>query len=80
VNGAAAPRPWYLVILSERGLGALLSIVLVVGLLWGGFHLATGLQASSERQVEQLANMSDQLAEIQNLLERIEISTRAGGR
>ena len=61
--------PWYARIgagvLSERGLGALLSIILVVSILWGGAKLLADVSAFQGAMIAQTATMNERLAQLQ---------------
>ena len=78
MNGKA-PEPWWSRLLSERGLGTLLTIVLVGAMLWFGKVLLDDMRTFQNQMVVQASITNDQLiqmqvthAAIQIKLERLE--------
>jgi hypothetical protein len=75
---APAPdgAPWYVklgsTILSERGLGTLLSIVFAVAILFGGYTLLNDMRAFQTQIIAEMARTNEKLVQIQHELERIE--------
>lgn len=64
--------PWWAVILTERGLATLLTLVLVGALIIGGGRLLDQLNTTGQQQVAQQERLIVKLTEAQATLERIE--------
>jgi hypothetical protein len=75
----AGDGPWWSRLLSERGLGTVLAIVLVAAMLWFGKTLLDDTRAFQQQMIIEAARTNEQLvqmqithAQIQIQLERLE--------
>lgn len=56
--------PWYARILTERGLGTLISIVLIGAILWGGWTLINDSRAFQSQMIAESVRTNEKLEQL----------------
>jgi hypothetical protein len=65
--------PWWSRLLSERGLGTVLAVVLTLALLWFGVRVVNDMQTFQAQTVIQLTQTNEQLAQLEIAHARMQI-------